>query len=155
MGVTPRGPYSFESSSLFTVMSKQFQVLGFCGENGLAVGKCLWLLILIFSVSLINDPTAQNISLLKKKEKKTPNKRQTLNLKLLVSYKIHTLSQRSCCKIHSSVIGRNIIFLKDFFSSVYKFTHFQCQSHMSILHSYVLQWGEECPLCKTSVVSYR
>lgn len=35
MAVTPRGLYSFESFSPFTILSKQFQVLGFCGENAL------------------------------------------------------------------------------------------------------------------------
>lgn len=40
---------------------------------------------------------------------------------------------------HTTIIGRNIIFLNKLVSSVYKFKHRQCKTHVPILHSYILQ----------------
>lgn len=144
MDVTSQGPYSFESLSPFTVMSKHFQVLGFCGESGLAVGRHLWLLIVIFPASLIHGLAAQNILFcfvfLIRKKKKIPK------LNLLVFYKINMLSLRICCEINTTIIGKNTIFLNKFFSSVCKSKHLHSKkephTHFTQLYSSAYQCRE-------------
>lgn len=145
MDVTSQGPYSFESLPPFTVMSKHFQVLGFCGESGLAVGRHLWLLIVIFSASLIHGLAAHLgffgfFFYKKEKKKKIPK------LNLLVFYKINMLSLRICCEINTTIIGKNTIFLNKFFSFVYKSKHLHSKeephTHFTQLYSSAYQCRE-------------